>query len=132
MNRSMRVTNPQPAWRPAAAREGRPTRLLFTVIFVAVWAWTAAAEELPKADVILDKYVEITGGKDAYKSIHTVVTTGSMEFVGKGIKASLTSYKAEPANSFNTIEIESIGKFESGTNGDVAWDRNPLQGPRLK
>src|SRR5713101_2957240 len=108
------------------------TRSIFLITLVAAWAWTAAAEDLPKADTILDKYVELTGGKAAYKNIHTVITTGSMEFVGKGIKGSITSYKAEPANSYNIIDIEGIGKFEGGTNGEVAWDRNPLHGPRIK
>ena len=107
-------------------------RSIAIMIFAAAWIWTAAAEELPKADAILDKYVEVTGGKVAYKNIHSVTTTGTMEFVGKGIKATLTSYKAEPANSYNIIDIEGVGKFESGTNGGVAWDRNPLQGPRIK
>ena len=31
----------------------------------------AAADDLPKADTILDKYVEVTGGKAAYAKIHT-------------------------------------------------------------
>ena len=56
---------------------------------------TAAEEDLPKAEVILDKYVEVTGGRAAYEKVQTQITTGTMEFVGKGIKASLTSYKAQ-------------------------------------
>lgn len=95
--------------------------------------WTLmAAEETPKAEVILDKYFEVTGGRDAYKKIRTQITTGTMEFMGKGIRATITSYKAEPKKSYNVIEIEGIGKIEQGANGDVVWERSALQGPRLK
>ena len=37
-----------------------------------------AADDLPKADTILDKYIEATGGKAAYEKNHTEVSTGSM------------------------------------------------------
>ena len=48
-----------------------------------------AADDLPKAETILDKYIEVTGGKAAYEKNHSEVSTGTMEFVGKGIKGSV-------------------------------------------
>ena len=107
-------------------------RAILMTALVAGWISIASGEEVPKAEVILDKYVEVTGGKAAYQKIQTQIATGSMEFVGKGIKATLTSYKTKPRNSYSAIEIEGIGKIESGTNGEAAWERSNLQGPRIK
>jgi len=46
----------------------------------------AAADELPKTETILDKYIEATGGKAAYAKIHSEISTGTMEFAAMGLK----------------------------------------------
>ena len=43
-----------------------------------------AADELPKAETILDKYVEATGGKAAYQKHHSEISKGTLEAVGPG------------------------------------------------
>jgi outer membrane lipoprotein-sorting protein len=91
-----------------------------------------AADDLPKAETILDKYIEATGGKAAYEKNHTEVSTGTMEFVGKGIKGSITSYRAEPNKSYTELDIAGIGKVREGSDGTTAWSLSALQGPRIK
>jgi hypothetical protein len=101
--------------------------------WVATGALAPAADQAPpKAAAILDQYVEATGGRAAYKKVHNEITNGTMEFVGKGLKATLTSYKAEGGKSYNVAEIPGVGKIEQGTDGEVAWERSALQGPRIK
>jgi hypothetical protein len=92
----------------------------------------AAADALPTGEAILEKYIEVTGGKAAYEKKRTEVSSAVMEFVGKGVKANMTSYHAEPNQSYTVVEIEGIGKMEEGTDGTVAWERSALKGPRLK
>lgn len=113
-----------------------PARLVSGTVLLA-WVTVgvrapAAAPAPPKAETILDQYVEATGGRAAYKKVHNEITTGTMEFVGKGLKAALTSYKAEGGKSYNLAEIPGVGKIEQGTDGEVAWERSALQGPRIK
>src|ERR1043166_7944689 len=91
-----------------------------------------AADTLPKAETILDKFIEVTGGKAAYEKRHTEVSTGSMEIVGKGIKGTLTSYRSEPDKSYTEIDIQGIGKVQEGSDGAVAWSLSAMQGPRVK
>src|SRR6266581_5917096 len=91
-----------------------------------------AAEPLPKAEAILDKYIEVTGGKAAYEKKRTEVSSAVMEFVGKGVKANMTSYHAEPNRSYMVVEIEGIGKMEEGSDGSVVWERSAMKGPRVK
>jgi hypothetical protein len=44
----------------------------------------SAADALPTGEAILDKYIEVTGGKAAYEKKISEVSTGVMEFTGKG------------------------------------------------
>jgi len=91
-----------------------------------------AADELPKAETILDKYIEVTGGKAAYEKNHSEVSTGTMEFVGKGIKGNIANFRAEPDKSYTEVDIEGIGKVREGADGKVAWSLSAMQGPRVK
>ncbi len=56
-------------------------------------AWSvcrvAAAQE-PAAAAILDRYVEVTGGKAAYLGLKSQTAKGKMEFAGQGITGALT------------------------------------------
>jgi zinc protease len=92
----------------------------------------APAADLPKAETILDKYIEVTGGKAAYEKNHSELSTGSMEFVGKGIKGTVSSYRAEPDKSYTEVDIQGIGKVKEGSDGKTAWSLSAMQGPRIK
>jgi len=91
-----------------------------------------AADELPKAETILDKYVQATGGKAAYLKVHNEISTGSMELAANGIKGHITVYRAEPELSYTELDIEGVGKIQEGSDGKIAWSLSALQGPRLK
>jgi len=101
--------------------------LTFSTAFV-----LCAADPLPTGEAILDKYIAVTGGKAAYEKVHTQVSSAVMEFIGKGVKANMNMYHAEPAKSYMVVEIEGIGKMEEGTDGSVVWERSALKGPRIK
>lgn len=92
----------------------------------------SAAEDLPKGEAVLDRYVEVTGGKAAYDKIHTEVAKGTMELTGKNVKGAIVSYEAEPNKNYSAVEIEGVGKVESGTDGTVAWESSAIAGPRIK
>lgn len=91
-----------------------------------------AADELPQAATILDKFVEVVGGKAVFEKHHNELMRGTMEFTGRGLKGSLTVYQAAPDQIRGIIDIEGVGKSESGTSGDVAWDVSAMLGPRIK
>jgi Protein of unknown function (DUF620) len=96
------------------------------------WLCLAADEALPKGDIVLDQFIEATGGKAAYEKIHSEVSTGSFDFTGKGIRGTATSYKAAPNKIYVAIDLAGVGKIEDGSNGEIAWNRSALQGPRIK
>jgi hypothetical protein len=91
-----------------------------------------AAGDLPKAETILDKSVEATGGRTAYEKVQNMVITGTMEVKGIGLKGSVTSYHAAPDKMLMEVNIPGVGTIRDGSNGQVAWEVSALQGPRLK
>jgi hypothetical protein len=91
-----------------------------------------AADPLPSAESILDRYVQVTGGKQAYAQRKTEIAHGTLVYTALGIKGSITRYAAEPDKYYATLDIEGLGKVEMGVNGSVAWENSALLGPRLK
>ncbi len=89
-----------------------------------------AADDLPKAETILDKYVEATGGKAAYEKHHSEISKGSLSMAG--FKGDVTSYRAEPDKSLTEVDLGSIGKMRDGSDGKVFWSLSSMVGPHVK
>ena len=109
--------------------------LMLIVSFVCLGAprrLVGGDEKLPKAEVILDKYVQATGGKDAYEKLSNRLLKGTMELTGTGIKAAILAYEARPCKLYTLIESAELGRIEEGTNGDIAWELTTMTGPRIK
>jgi hypothetical protein len=92
----------------------------------------ASAADLPKGETLLDKYVEVTGGKAAYAKIHSDKTTGTMEFKAMGLKGKVTTYAAEPDKKYSEVVLEGLGKMQEGVSDGIAWSFSSMQGPHLK
>jgi hypothetical protein len=92
----------------------------------------AQSATLPKAETILDRYIEVTGGKAIYEKRTSEITTGTVELAAQGIKGSVTSYSAPPDKSYMTMDMEGVGKFEKGTANGVAWDKNLMTGAHVE
>lgn len=105
--------------------------LLASLLGLSSFAFAQTAEPLPKAETILDHYVEVTGGKPAYEKRKNSVETGTVELKAQGLKGTVTRYAAEPAETYSVVEIDGVGKIEDGIDKGVAWDKNPMLGPQI-
>ncbi|MGH9720023.1 MAG: hypothetical protein ACRD8O_07405 [Bryobacteraceae bacterium] len=122
---------PIPLRAAARAHSSRRRPFLTALLLLALPAFPAD-EALPKADTILDRYIEVTGGRAAYEKIKSSIEIGSVEFIGKGLKGMVTLFQAAPNRSYVSIELEGIGKMEVGSDGNTAWEKNAITGPRVK
>ncbi len=104
-------------------------RTLLTVLCAATWA---SAADLPSAESLLDRFVEATGGKQAYAGHQTEVARGTVEMAAMGIKGTLVRYAAEPDHYLVVMEIPGIGRVLSGVKDGVAWELTDLMGARVK
>jgi hypothetical protein len=88
-------------------------------------------ESLPPAATVLDRYIEVTGGRAAYEKHRSQVAKGTLSLPAQGIAGDMTLYAAEPSNVLRRVQIGAIGTMQDGVTGDVAWELSPLQGPRI-
>ena len=91
-----------------------------------------AQTPLPEGSAVLDKYVEVTGGRAAYEKLRSEVQTATMEIAGQGVRFTMTIYRAAPNKSYVVMEMPGMGKIEEGTDGKVVWSLSAIQGPRIK
>jgi len=110
---------------------GRP--LLAAVVAAALLTPMLRADEpLPKAEEILDRYVEATGGKAAYERLKSRRVTGTFSVPAQQLQAKLVVIEKAPNMSRLEIEIEGIGKSVRVCDGKHAWEINEaLGGARL-
>lgn len=93
---------------------------------------TSAAQALPTAEEVMNASIEAMGGRKAFEAIENRVTEGTMSIPAMGITGKMTSYSAPPNLQFTIIETEGMGSMESGTNGEVVWEKSAMTGPRVK
>ena len=103
----------------------------FVLVVLAGYAVLPAQESLPTAAAVLDRFVEVTGGKAAYEKHHNQIAKGLFALPAQGITGDMTLTSAEPEKLRMRVDIGAIGTLESGTNGTVVWELSPLQGPRI-
>jgi hypothetical protein len=85
---------------------------------------------LPDAAAILDRYVEVTGGAEAYRKAHNRYFSGTFELAGMGIRGPVRTWQSPPANAYTEIDLQGIGLTRQGSNGEILWEVG-LTGPRI-
>ena len=90
-----------------------------------------SAQAAPSAADVVAKYVAAIGGKDAIMKITSLKQTSTMQVPAMGLTAEVEAYQAAPNKMATKSTIPGVGEMLQGTNGVIAWDANPMQGPRL-
>lgn len=105
----------------------------FAVASAAMLLFSAplAAQAVPSAADVLAKYVAAIGGNDAVMKITSLKQTSTMLVPAMGLTADVEAYLAAPNKMATKSTIPGVGEMLQGTDGVVAWDANPMQGPRL-
>jgi outer membrane lipoprotein-sorting protein len=89
------------------------------------------AAELPKAETVLDQYVEAIGGKAANETIKNRTASGTVEIAAANIKGTITVQAAAPNQIVAVMDLGAVGKTTEATDGKSAWMLSPLIGDRL-
>ncbi len=89
------------------------------------------AQALPPAKDLIAKYVAAVGGADAFKKYKTVRVKAALDIPAQGMSGTLVILSRLPNETLMKIEIPGIGEMKQGTNGEVAWFSNPMQGSRV-
>jgi len=97
---------------------------------VIVCVVTAAAADLPSGESLMQKYIDRSGGADAYAKAKNVAMSGVVQMPAQNISGTVEIYE-EGEKSYTGMEFAGIGKIEEGYDGKNGWQNSVLQGPRL-
>lgn len=115
---------------------GRAAGLAASVtLFLALLAASAARAEAvgsPDAARVLDRYVEVTGGKAAHDAVRSSITQMTLTLPAQEMSFVVTIYAARPNLVYMVLDSPQLGKSENGVNGEIAWERSAMTGPRLR
>lgn len=84
----------------------------------------------PKAHAIIDKFIEASGGIDAYKKIKTRVAEGEMSLPAQGMKISLKLSQKAPNKVHMEQEVKGLMNSKQGYDGTNGWAEDTLLGFR--
>jgi hypothetical protein len=90
-----------------------------------------AQDTPPDAAAILGRSIEAAGGKTAFESLSNCVMKGVLSLTSMGLEGTYTAYFATGGKMYTVVEFGMIGKSERGTDSQVAWEVDPMQGPRI-
>lgn len=114
------------------AGSSKPWRFLVMASVIIFTNFSHAAETDPSpAEVILDRYVEVTGGVEAHSAHQYRVMKGVVDFTEADIEFAAIIQTAAPDKVRFTLAHEEFGKIERGCLGDVAWELVPGAGARI-
>jgi zinc protease len=85
----------------------------------------------PAAKAVLERYLEVTGGRAKYEAIKTRHITMKTEFVGQGLVANMSIKQSLPDKIVSKTEIAGIGTMEQALVDGIGWSRNPMEGLRI-
>jgi hypothetical protein len=91
----------------------------------------AAAQQLPPAKQVLDRYVEAIGGRDAIARQKFRTVESEMAMPAMGMNMTVKTMMAAPNRMVTTAEMPGAGAIRSGYDGSVGWQVNPMAGPSL-
>lgn len=90
----------------------------------------ALAGDMPTGDSLLQRYIDRSGGAEAYAKAKNMSMTGTVEIEGRNISGDVAIFE-EGEKSWTAMEFPGIGKIEEGFDGETAWENSALQGPRI-
>jgi len=98
-----------------------------------IWAVTTSAREqdLPPAADLVAKHVAAIGGADAIRAVMSFRATGRTEAPGQNMRGTFEILGARPAKSVMRMDIDGLGRAESGFNGALGWSLDPMVGPSI-
>lgn len=85
----------------------------------------------PSAREIVDRFIERSGGRLAFKAVRSVQVTGSFTLTGQQLRGDVELLAARPDRLLTRINMTGLGRMEEGFDGTVGWSIDPLRGPSL-
>src|ERR1700722_14746243 len=106
----------------------RPMTRVYTFLLLALSL--ALAADTPSGESLLQRYIDKSGGAQAYANAKNMSMSGTVEMTGGNISGTVTIFE-EGTKSYTAMDFPGIGKVEEGFDGETAWEDSALEGPRI-
>jgi len=103
----------------------------FLLILSAVLAAARQSPPLPKAESILDAFVEKSGGRAVFDKIANRRTTATMTMSVLPSPAEVTTYLTKAGPYRVVVNSQAFGTMEFGSDGRTFWEINSISGPKI-
>jgi hypothetical protein len=100
------------------------------VLALSVHAGALAAQQLPPAQQVVDRYLQAIGGHDAVARLQARHETSEVSVPAMGMTMTVESFAARPNRSVTRMEMAGM-QMGQGFDGTTAWANDPMHGPRL-
>jgi hypothetical protein len=91
----------------------------------------AAAQQLPSAEQLTQRYVQAVGGREAMLAPRTTRTRGTFEMPSSGLTGELEVVAGKPNRVATRVTIAGLGEIRNGYDGTTGWSIDPMMGARL-
>lgn len=91
----------------------------------------AQAQDLPAAEEVIERYLDALGGADRVMDRIASSARGSFSMPAAGLQGEMEVHSSAAGRMLVRINIPGVGEILSGYDGEVAWDMDPFQGPRV-
>lgn len=91
----------------------------------------APPKDLTTAEQVMEAAINAEGGRAAAEKIKNTHMVGTVSLASMGVKGQLEMWAAAPNLSLQHLEIKGMLTDDSGVKGDLAWEKNTMQGARL-
>ncbi len=98
-------------------------------MFIITAATTATADE-PSGYEIVVKFVELSGGEEAYAEIRNRVIESTLSLPDHGMEGEMSEFFAPPEYR-RVISIDVYDENLDGVTGDIAWAYHPMDEPKI-
>ncbi|MGV3772123.1 MAG: hypothetical protein ACO1QB_04420 [Verrucomicrobiales bacterium] len=88
-------------------------------------------EKLPSARSIIDRSIEKMGGKENFKKHTSQHAKGKFSIPAQEVNGNIEIFASAPNKLLMKIVLPGIGNINTGYNGKIGWQLNPITGPML-
>lgn len=92
----------------------------------------ALGDDLPDAETVIENFIKATGGRANYEKHTSLKMTGMFSMPAMGISAPLESYQLAPNKNYTIIRSDAFGTIESGSDGELQWEKTMMTGAKIK
>lgn len=104
---------------------------VLSLCMCAATAWSQAREQPPGGKEVIERFLEVTGGRQAHERVRTRVTSSRIEIPTMGIKGTTKTYLQAPNMAYLEVDLAGAGKEQRGSDGRVFWEMTTNTGPRI-